>query len=327
MRRNRFIALVIAAIVIWSGGRPVRSQSKGDAQDEPVKLSTELVVVDAQVLRKKLGTPVEGLIERDFVLYEDGVKQQITHFSQDKLPLSIVLLLDISGSVMPAVKQVRDSGLTALNELKAGDEVALMAFGLWAKIVQDFTTDRNRVASRLNAIELLGPWIREGTRIDDAVYEAADYLKKSSNPESRRIVIMVTDNLSTQEDGQGHSEADAIKALHAAGATVCGLVVGDFNATANEYKKKGSYLKDSIGSYITDTGGILSQVDANDVSAKLAKLIERLRSRYSLGYTPFNNRHDGKFHNIKLRVAPAIERREGEIMIVARKGYVAAAKQ
>ena len=139
-------------------------------------------------------------------------------------------------------------------------------------------------------------------------------------------MIIVTDNLSTQEEGQGHSEADTMKAVHAAGATVCGLVVGDFNAATIEYKKKGYFLKDSIGGYITDTGGILSQVDANDVSAKLAKLIERLRSRYSLGYTPFNNRHDGKFHNIKLRIAPEVERREGEITIVARKGYVAAAK-
>jgi len=297
------------------------------SQDEPVKLSTELVVVDAQLLSKKRGTPVDGLTERNFVLYEDGVKQQITHFSQDKLPLSIVLLLDVSGSVMPTVKQVRDSGLTALNELKTGDEVALMAFGVWAKVVQDFTTDRTRVAARINAIELLGPWIREGTHIDDAFYEAAGYLAKSANPGSRRIVIMVTDNLSNQEIGQGHSEAEVLKALHAAGATVCGLVVGDFNAAVSEYKKKGYYLKDGMGGYITETGGILSQVDANDVSAKLAKLIERLRSRYSLGYTPFNNRHDGKFHNIKLKVAPEVERREGEITIVARKGYVAAAQQ
>jgi len=98
-----------------------------------LKLSTELVVVDAQVLSKKTGSPVNGLTERDFVLYEEGVKQRITHFSQDKLPLSILLLLDVSGSVMPAINQVRDSGLRALNELKPGDEVAVMAFGAWRK--------------------------------------------------------------------------------------------------------------------------------------------------------------------------------------------------
>lgn len=288
-----------------------------------MKLSTQLVVVDAQVLRKKTGTPVNGLTERDFVLYEEGVKQQITHFSQDKLPLSIVLLLDVSGSVMPAIDQVRDSGLKALNELKPGDEVALMAFGVWATVLQDFTKDRQLAASRVGAIGLMGPWIREGTHIDEAVYEAATYVAKASNPDSRRIIVMVTDNLSNQKLSQGHSESEAMQQLHTSGAAFCGLVVGDFNAALNEYKRRGFLLKDSIGGYLGETGGILSQVDKDDVTAKLARLIERLRSRYSLGYTSLNVKRDGRFRNIKLKLSPEIERREGEVTIVARKGYYA----
>ena len=69
--------------------------------------------------------------------------------------------------------------------------------------------------------------------------------------------------------------------------------------------------------------GILSQVDKDDVTAKLARLIERLRSRYSLGYTPNNVTRDGKFRNIKLRLVPEVERRKGKVTIVARKGYYA----
>src|SRR5258706_7000006 len=126
-----------------------------------------------------------------------------------------------------------------------------------------------------------GPWIREGTHIDEAVYEAAKYLAKASNPDSRRIVVIVTDNLSNQSALLGHSESDAMQQLHESGAAVCGLVVGDFNVTVNEYKKQGFILRDSIGGYFAETGGILSQVDKDDVTAKLARLIERLRSRYS----------------------------------------------
>jgi len=288
-----------------------------------LRLSTQLVVVDAQVLGKKAGIPVNGLRERDFMLYEEGVKQQITHFSQDKLPLSIVLLLDVSGSVMPAIDQVRDSGLRALNELKPGDEVALMAFGAWATVLQDFTQTRQLIAAQVAAIESMGPWIREGSYIDEAVYEAAKYLAKASNPDSRRIIVIVTDNLSNQPATLGHSESEAMQQLHASGAAVCGLVVGDFNAAVNEYKRQGFLLKDSIGGYLAETGGILSQVDKDDVTAKLARLIERLRSRYSLGYTPLNLKRDGRFRNIKLKVSPEVERREGEVTIVARKGYYA----
>ena len=321
VHRKALLLFALAAVI----ASPIHPQTRQtNEQDEPLKLSTQLVVVDAQVLSKKTGIPVDGLTERDFVLYEEGVKQQITHFSQDKLPLSIVLLLDVSASVMPAIKQVRDSGLRALNELKPGDEVALMAFGVWTKVLQDFTKDRQLVARRVAAIALMGPWIREGTYIDDAVYEAAKYLSKASNPDSRRIIVIVTDNLSTQPTSQGHFEAEAMRQLHAAGAAVCGLVVGDFKAAANEYRKQGLILKDSIGGYLAETGGILTEVDKDDVTAKLARLIERLRSRYSLGYTPVSGKRDGRFRNIKLKVFREAEQRYGDITILARKGYYAA---
>jgi VWFA-related protein len=287
-----------------------------------LKLSTQLVVVDAQVIGKS-GSPVNGLTQRDFVLYEEGVKQQITHFSQDRLPLSIVLLLDVSGSVMPVTDQVRESGLKALNELKPGDEVALMAFGVWATVLQDFTRDRQLIAAGVAFIESMGPWIRGGTHIEEAVYEAAKYLSMASNPGSRRIIVIVTDNLSNQPSNVGHSEAEALRQLHASGAAVCGLVVGDFKAAVNEYRRRGFLLRDSIGNFLTETGGILSQVDKDDVTAKLARLIERLRSRYSLGYTPLDIKADGKFRNIKLTVVPEVEQREGRVTIVARKGYYA----
>ena len=307
-------------------GLPAISHAQKSAeQDQPLRLSTQLVVVDAQVMRKNQRTPVTGLTERSFTLFEEGVKQQITHFSQDRLPLSIVLLLDVSASVMPAIDQVRDSGLRALNELKPGDEVALMSFGAWATVLQDFTKDRQLIAAQVAFIETMGPWIREGTYIDEAVYQAARYLSNAANPNSRRVIVIVTDNLSNQPDNIGHSEADALLQLHQNGVVVCGLVVGDFNAMANHFKKQRLLLRDSIANFLTETGGILTRVDKDNVNDKLAGLIERLRSRYSLGYTPLNLQRDGRFRNIKLKVTPEVQRSEGEVTILARKGYYAPA--
>ena len=168
LQRQAVPLVVISALVLSS----FQSQAQ-DKQDEPLKISTQLVVIDAQVLNKKTGLPVRGLGERDFLISEDGTKQQLTHFSQDSLPLSIVLLLDVSGSVMPTIDSVRESGLKALNQLKAGDEVSLMAFGVWTTVLQEFTKDRQLVAERVGAIERMGPWIREGTYIDEAIYQSA----------------------------------------------------------------------------------------------------------------------------------------------------------
>lgn len=90
-----------------------------------------------------------------------------------------------------------------------------------------------------------------------------------------------------------------------------------------EYSTRGFLLRDSIGNFLSETGGILSQVDKNDVTLKLARLIERLRSRYSLGYTPLNTKRDGKFRSIRLNVIPEVEQREGRVTVVARKGCYA----
>src|SRR5262249_45149878 len=107
------------------------------------------------------------------------------------------------------------------------------------------------------------------------------------------------------------------------GVVLSGLVVGDFNAVVDEYRKKGIIIEDSIGRHVADTGGVVLRIGRNDAVAKLTNLIERLRTRYSLGYTPLNEKRDGKFRKIELSVAPEMERREGGIAIVARKGYYA----
>src|ERR1044072_1506715 len=92
--------------------------------DETLKLITDLVVLDAQVLNKKTGAPIGNLKKEDFAIYEDGVKQEITHFSQDRLPLSILLVIDTSGSVWDVINDLRDKTVESLERLKESDEVA-----------------------------------------------------------------------------------------------------------------------------------------------------------------------------------------------------------
>jgi hypothetical protein len=83
---------------------------------QPIRLSTDLALVDAQVVNKKTGIPVHGLARDDFALYEDGAKQTITHFSLDPTPLSVILLLDVARQGPPVaqalfLEQVRQGSL------------------------------------------------------------------------------------------------------------------------------------------------------------------------------------------------------------------------
>ena len=324
MSPGRTLLLIISLFTTPLFARPQQQQQ--DPGDQPIKLGTELVALDALVLNKKSGAVIKGLTKDDFTIYEDGIKQLITHFSQDRLPLSILLLLDASGSVGPIIDEVRDEGIRALQQLRPDDEVAVMAFGKWATVTQDFTKDRQLIMKGIGAIEWMGNWIREGTYINEAVYQAAKHLSKASNPDSRRALIIVTDNISNHLPGLGHSQSEALEELMESGAVLSGLMVGDFQAAVIEYRKKGYSLTDSIGSYAGETGGVIVQVEKSDAVEKLGRIIERLRARYSFGYSPLNAKQDGKFRKIKLKIAPAVEKREGDIAIITRKGYYARAR-
>lgn len=323
MRTLRTALLLLSMIVpmLELGGQSLEQRTA----DEPLKLSTDLVVVDAQVLNKR-GAVVSGLSLGDFTLYEDGAKQQVTHFSQDKLPISIVLLLDVSGSVMPVINRVRDQGLVALSQLKPDDEIALMVFGRWTELYQDFTKDRQLIANRTADIQWIGPWIQEGTHIHEAVYQASHHLATASNPGSRRVIIIITDNISNQPVTSPHTQSEAMTGLLGSGVSLFGLVVGDFQGLARDYQAKGWLLADSIGNYVRETGGISAQIDKDDAIAKLTALIERLRTRYSFAYTSRNQKRDGKFRRITLKASAEVERREGGISIIARAGYYAPAR-
>ncbi|HSO74803.1 MAG TPA: VWA domain-containing protein [Blastocatellia bacterium] len=299
----------------------VRPQSQ--EPEEPLRLSAELVVLDAQVLSRRTGSVINGLTAENFTLLEDAVRQRITHFSQDKLPLSIVLLLDVSGSVQPIIDKVCEEGLRALRQLKPEDEVALVVFGLWATVLQDFTKNRDLITKRTGDIRSMGHWIGERTFIDEAVFQAATHLSRASNPDSRGIIIIVTDNLSNQPKAVAHSQWEAMEMLFEGGAVVSGLVVGDFAAEFNRHKSKGRFIEDSIANYVTETGGVVLQVDKDDVVSKLASLIDRIRTRYSIGYTFSNEKRDGRFRKLKLKISREVERREGGIAILTRKGYYA----
>jgi Ca-activated chloride channel homolog len=296
--------------------------------EQTLKLSTELVTLDAQILHKKTGRAIGNLLKEDFSLYEDGVKQEITHFSQDKLPLSVLLLLDTSGSVWDFMNDVRDRTVAALNQLKDSDEVAVMGTASRTAIIQDFTKDRELIADKIAAIEkkALGS---DGILLHEALYQAAMHLQKAANPASRRVVIVITDNISTQKIGQGHSEREALDELFEAGSVVCGLNISNINATVLKYDPlfyavKGLLFRGDINTYAEKTGGIILKSKKDNVETRLTELIAHLRTRYAIGYVSSSTKKDGKFRKIKLSLSSDVEKREGKLDIISRKGYYAA---
>jgi VWFA-related protein len=332
--------LLACSLLLMTSAAYSQTEQKSRSS-ETIKLSTQLVLLDAQVLNKETGRVVSGLAKEDFQLHEDGVKQVITHFSQDKAPLSVVLLLDVSRST--AKKQIKDGALGALERLKPEDEVAFMPFSTYAVVVQGFTRDKPLCAERIakwfaNDIgeivvpEDLKKLPPDGTHIADSIYQASEYLFKAASPDGRRVIIVVTDNM-PWESWTLHSKKEVTYQLFEAGSVVYGLVtpydrgsvllaLGLRSVTFPLERK----LRDKGGKvdvYAEATGGVVLKGRNNKTEEKLADLIGLLRSRYSFGYVSSNQNRDGTFRKIQLKVSPDVVKRVGEIAVITRKGYYA----
>lgn len=319
-----------------------------NSPDDVIKSCTELVSLAAQVRRRSGGT-VSTLTSEDFMVYEDGIKQQITHFSKDQPPLSVVLLLDVSGSVMPVFEQIQDGALRALRHLKDEDEVALMAFHTNAVVLQDFTTDRqlivNRIANKNEMLAALYKNLRstfDGTHIADSIYLASKHLLTASNPADRRVIVVVTDDQPV-ENWVLHSKKEVLNELFETGASVYGLITETAHITTKEkvteaiakyyppvwlgrklkvFRNTARNIGGTVGTYAEPTGGVVIDARKEQLEAKLTELMVILRNRYSLGYYPSNQEFDGKFRQIKLKVSPEVEKREGKVVITTRRGYI-----
>lgn len=287
-------------------------------QPEPldvVKVNTDLVVFDAQVIDKKSKRTIGDLTKADFVITENGINQEVSYFSRDELPLSIILLLDVSRSVRPIIHEIRDGALNALQRLKPEDEVAVMAFGTTYRLVQDFTKDRRLVSEKIEsatATESLG----NGTFLSSALESAATHMQRAPTAGSRRVIIIVTDNIAVTPDRETKYIVDQ---LLDSGTVVYGLIV---QAALGKFFKVMSLgqLSKGVNDFVERTGGEIVGADKKEVDAKLGVVIDRLRARYQLGFRPLNNANDEKFRPVEIKIIGTKKRKE-KPLVLTKRGY------
>jgi VWFA-related protein len=328
----------LALILSLCASAPIVLPSQEPAQSSDViKISTDLVFVDALAVNQRTGVLVGDLRRDDFQLYEDKVKQTITHFSQDRLPLALVLTFDAGAALLEEIP-LKAELLATLKRLKPEDEVALMAFDFGrVRLIEDFSRDRELIADRLanlreefrkkTSMGKVNAGIRPGSALNQAIYEAAILLNQRRQPGLRSAILAVTpEDQPAQLPFTGKSQRDVLAALLEPGVTVNGLILaglklGGFTPQINPINVM--FARGSLRKYTEQTGGELVKAEGNNAGRKLNEAIERLRVRYSIGYLPSNEKWDGKFRQINLTVTPEVESREGKVIIHARKGYFA----
>lgn len=295
--------------------------------EQAIKMRTELVNVAVLAKQRETGRIISNLNKDDFTVFEDGIQQAISHFSQEQLPLSIVLLVDRAGCINAFNEQIRQATIKALGNLKAEDEIAIMTFSNKVALTQAFTRDRQLIADQIRAVE---PQHRSEQHYFNAgIYEAATYMSKAANPVGRRAIIVLT-SLEASIDFSKISEKEALHAVLESGAVVSSVLTKTLGGRIEQgiRGKPTSVLRHvglragSLKMFVTETGGELLGAAPEKMEQTLVGLVNHLAVSYSLAYQPINAARDGKRRRIRVQLGNDVEKREGKLVLLTRRSYV-----
>src|SRR6266576_2941630 len=298
-------------------------------ETDVLKIDVDLVTVDALVLQKNTARVVGGLKQEDFVLLEDGARQEITHFSQDSLPLSVLLLIDRGGCLDPFGDIVHRAASDAIARLKPSDEVAVMTYHDTTRLLQGFTRNRSLIEDALNRV----PAHDEEANhcLNTLFFDAADYMVKASNPVGRRVVIAITGVTRNFDCPNGPSSKSAAQAIFESGSVVCGIIP----KTAGQMIENGVMIWTTrigklpgvgaldIQNLANETGGEVLSDKPENLNTTFQTLMDHLRSRYNLAFVSTNKKRDGTTRKLKIDLAPATQKSQAKLVVKARRSYVA----
>jgi Ca-activated chloride channel family protein len=308
--RNTLRLSVLIVFVAFFSPIPVLAQNQ---EQSVIRVDVNLVLVDATV-KTKAGQIMADLRQDAFEVREDGVTQKIEVFSRDELPLNVALVLDLSDSIGPFLGPLRDAASTALAALKPEDEVALFTFSTEAELRVPFTNDKTEIARQINSFHVGG-----ATNINDGIFVAAKYLLNAP-PKGRRVIILISDDVGTDAGGQG--TRDIVTETIAADAVLYNLKIPGYNPPATLFAASMIPGLVNIRRVTDQTGGEIFDVqDVAHLDTAFRALIQRIKTRYTLGYYTKATGAEGKPHKLDVRLTSSFGKKGHDYVVLAKSGY------
>jgi Ca-activated chloride channel family protein len=298
--RSNFIYLAIAAVFCFFvsdiGAQtptptPPQPDSGGQVKTFEVRLSVT-------VTQKKL--LISGLGRNDFQIFEDGVPQEVTFFTDEKTnPVVFVgVLMDTSPSAAGKLAFSKEAAINFISTVTRlrKDKAAFMTFDNEIVLHQDFTDKLDLIQKKVEAVKKPG----SQTALYDAVWEFAD--QKLRNAPGRRVIVIITDGDDT------FSRADLNDAIDIAQrtettifgiSTKAGFLGSVPGVEAGTVKDKGdkflTQLCERTGGEAFFTGDMI------ELERAFQKISQELRSQYMITYRPANQNYDGRERKIEVR--------------------------
>ncbi|MBL8170071.1 MAG: VWA domain-containing protein [Acidobacteria bacterium] len=273
-------------------------------------ISTELVSLTITVI-DPYNRLVTGLDKQHFEVFEDKVKQEITHFSDDDVPVSLGIVFDVSGSMKGKLDRARDALRAFIQTSHQDDDFFLVGFNHRANLIAEFT-DGDTLANKLTLVDPRGQ-----TALYDASYLGVEKVKQGRH--QKRALLLISDG---QDNSSRYTYGELRKLLREAGVQIyCIGIVELGGGSGGSLDLQGQGVLEEIAQM---TGGKAffprSAAELEDATTRIAL---ELRHQYSIGYLPTNVKRDGQWHKIKVNVkAP---RGMPSLRVQTKEGYYAVA--
>ena len=278
-----------------------RAQSPAPQRTPPplvLEVDVEVVSVTA-VIFDRGGRFVKGLQPADVELSEDGVRQELTYFREatggdEKIPLSVVLVLDASGSMKRNMQFLQQAANSFVRKLEDVDQALVVSFNESVKGSAEFSDDIERLEQFVDSLQAWG-----GTSLFDAIHYGLGRVRDQAG---RKALVVFSDGDDTTSRLSGQEVIDYARGIE---ATIYTVGIGSASS---------GFLKKIAG----ETGGEAFFPDrVGDLIKVFAAISEELRQQYALAYTP-TRPADGSYRQIQLKV---VSRKDVEVRV--RKGYFA----
>jgi Ca-activated chloride channel family protein len=275
-----------------------KPQPEGEQKDYKIGVNVDMVVVHTTVINKS-GQFISGLKKEDFKVTEDGVVQTITSFSQEDVPVSLGIAIDISGSMRGKFESVIKAALAFMRASNPEDEVFLTGFNEEVELIEDFTNDVDLIGDDLNNTVVTG-----GTALWDAIYLSVQKAQSGSRP--KKALIVITDG----EDKDSYYKLDEMVAK-VQESDVQVYSIGFLNDIPDKglfgrwTKTEPEKARDALLRISEETGAkAFFPKNIDDIHAIVSEIAFELRNQYSISYFPTNSARNGIWRRIRVALDP-----------------------
>jgi len=279
------------------------------AQDpmETIRIDSDLVDLKVSVLGFSPNTPAPLLEQKDFMVLEDGVPQEITFFAAADAPFDLVLLLDLSGSNSKNLKMIRNSAKRFIDAARDVDRIALVAFTDQTALYSPFTLDRHRLKKSIDLMdEAIG-----GTNFWDALdYVMRDLVGHESGPRRSAIVVMTDgiDNALPDVPGPGSrvSFEKLLDNIRSSETIIFPIYLDTEEENVKRYHvPRAAYAqaREQLSLIASACGTTLYRAaKLKDLETVYPRVMRDLSTVYSIGYRPTNKSLDGKWRSVEVQL-------------------------